>query len=80
MNITATVHSNSPLVSLNLGVKDRDLPPHTKNHTYSDGAAVYTTLEMKSLCYSDSGNYTITATTEYATSVEVAPLHISKGS
>ena len=80
MNITTTVHSNSPLVSLNWGVKDGDLPPHTKNYTYSDGAAIYSTLEMKSLCYSDSGNYTITATNEYGTSVGVAPLNITKGS
>ena len=80
MNITATIISDSALVSLNWGVMDGDLPPQTNNYTYSDGEAVYSTLEMKSLCYSDSGNYTITVTNEYGTSVGVAPLNISKGS
>ena len=80
MNITATINSDSPLASLNWGVQGGDLPPHTKNYTYSDGEAVYSTLELRSLCYSDSGNYTITVTNEYGTSVGVAPLNISKGS
>ena len=79
VNITATIQSGPPLVSLKWEAVGADLPPNTKNYTYSDGVAVYSILELRSLCYSDSGNYTITATNEYGTSVGSAPLQISKG-
>ena len=78
-NITATIQSGPPLVSLNWGVVGGDLPPDTKNYTYSDGVAVYSTLELRNVCYYDSGNYTITATNEYGTAVGSAPLQIGKG-
>ena len=79
MNITATIQSGPPLVSLKWEAMGGDLPPNTKNYTYSDGEAVYSTLELRSLCYCDSGNYTITATNEYGTAVGFAPLQIGKG-
>ena len=79
MNITATIQSGPPLVSLNWGVVGGDLPPNTKNYTYSDGVAVYSTLELRSLCYNDPCNYTITAANEYGPTEERASLHIGKG-
>ena len=79
MNITATIQSGPPLVSLNWGVVGGNLPPNTKNYTYSDGEAVYSILELRSLCFNYSGNYTITATNEYGPTKERAPLHIGKG-
>ena len=51
VNITATMQSDPPIVSLNWEVMDGDLPPHTKNYTNSDGVAVYSILELRSLCY-----------------------------
>ena len=80
VNITASVQSGPLLVSLNWEVVGGDLPPNTKNYTHDDGEAVCTTLELRRLCYTDSGNYTITATNEYGTSMGFAPLHISKSS
>ena len=79
MNITAIIQSGPPLVSLNWGVVNGYLPPNTKNYTYSDGVAVYSTLELRSLCYYDSGNYTITAANEYGPTEERAQLQIGKG-
>ena len=79
VNITATIQSGPPILSLNWEVVGGDLPPNSKNYTYSDGVAVYSTLELRSLCYSDSGKYTITATNEYGTTKESAPLQIGKG-
>ena len=77
VNITATIHSDPPIVFLNWGVVGGDLPPNTKNYTYSDNR--FTILELRSLCYSDSGSYTITAANEYGPSVGYAPIQISKG-
>ena len=77
MNITATIDSDPPILSLSWGVEGGDLPPHAKNYTNSDRR--YSILELRDLCYSDSGNYTITATNEYGTSEGYALLQISKG-
>ena len=76
MNITATIRSDPPILSLNWGVVGGDLPSHAKNYTHNDRR--YNILELGSLCYYDSGNYTITATNEYGRGVGSTLLHISK--
>ena len=77
VNITATIHSDPPILSLSWGVEGGDLPLHAKNYTNSDRR--YSILELRDLCYSDSGNYTITATNEYGTAQESTSLQISNG-
>ena len=76
MNITATIYSDPPILSLNWGVMDGGLPPHAKNYTHNDHR--YSILELRSLCYNNHGNYTITATNEYGRGVGSTLLHISK--
>ena len=78
VNITATIQSGPPIVSLKWGVVGGDLPPHTKNYTHKDGATLFSTLELRSLCFSYSGNYTIIVRNEDGTSRGFAPLQIYK--
>ena len=76
MNITATIYSDPPILSLNWGVMDGYLPPHAKNYTHNDHR--YSILELRSLCYYDSGNYTITVTNVFGRRVGSTSLNISK--
>ena len=78
VNITATIKSGPPILSLKWEVLGGNLPPNTKNYTHNDGTALYSTLELRSLCYSYSGNYTIIASNEDGTSREFVPLQIHK--
>ena len=78
VNITATIKSGPPILSLKWGVLGGNLLPNIKTYTYNDGLALYSTLELKSLCFSYSGNYTITASNEVGTSKGFVPTQIHK--
>ena len=78
VNITATIKSGPPILSLMWGVLDGNLPPHTKKYTHNDGTALYSTLELINVWHSYSGNYTIIASNEVGTSRGFAPLLIFK--
>ena len=79
MNITATIRSSLPIISLQWAVSNGDLPASAKNHTSYDDEYTYNTLSLFTLTHSDSGNYTFTARNSDGESTVVAYIDVGYG-
>ena len=79
MNITATISSSLPIISLQWAVSNGDLPASAKNYTSYDDEYIYNTLSLFALTPSDSGNYTFTARNSDGESTVTAYINVGKG-
>ena len=71
INVTATITSESPLLSLKWMIfGGGDLPFSATNYSYTDNSGViHSTLSLHCLSRNNSGNYSIVATNEYGTQI-----------
>ena len=78
MDITAAIMSNASIFPPYWGVIGGDLPSNARQSISYEDQTIQCILTLSNLSPSDDGNYTITATNVYGTSVAYAYIKVDK--